>query len=187
MNETHTSQNNTHTRESVLAQIESRVVVMRPKIYFTLRIIGIVVLSVIVLLFSIFILGMISFSLRVSGHAFLLGRGFQGVLLFLRLFPWIPLVVTVGVLALLVKLLRTFSFGYRQPVIFVLAFVGLFCLGAGIALDRATPVNDRMFDSAMRAPRPGPVDALYRGAKRVPPPLMDMERREFKGVKHPLN
>ncbi len=169
-------QKNTSTRESVLTQIQSQAVVMRPKIYFTLKLVGIVLLSVIVLLLSIFILGMISFSLRVSGHAFLFGQGFRGVVLFLRFFPWIPLALTVGALILLVKLLRTFSFGYRQPIIFVLAFVGLFCLGAGIALDRGTRVNDRMFDNAMRAPRPGPVDSIYRGAKRVPPPLRTMER-----------
>lgn len=186
MSETHTKNTNS-VRDSILNQIQSKTVTMRPKVFFTLRFLGVVVLAVLVLLLTIFILGMISFSLRISGHAFLFGRGLQGVLLFLKFFPWIPLAVTVGVLALLVKLLRTFSFGYRQPIIFVLVFTGLFCLGAGIALDRGTRVNDRMFDSAMRAPRPGPIDTMYRGARKVPPPLREMERNDFREMRQRPN
>jgi hypothetical protein len=176
MNDTQQPKQRTSTYKVVLDQIQSRTVVMRPKVYFTLRLIGVFVLAVIILFLAIFIVGMISFSIRVSGHIFLLGKGLQGVMVFLELFPWIPLAVTMGMLVLLVKLLRTFSFGYRQPIAYVLIFVGLFCFGAGVALDRGTRMNDVMFDSAMRAPRPGPIDTIYRGARRVPPSSLSFPR-----------
>ncbi len=163
-------------KEVVLSRIQAHTVVMRPKIYFTLQVIGFTVLAVSILLLSIFILGMISFSVRISGHAFFFGQGLKGVWLFLSFFPWIPLLFWFVLIGLLVKMVRTYSFGYRHPAVIILVFSGLFCLGAGLALDWGTGMNDKMYENSMRQARPGPIDTIYVKARRVPPPLHSIER-----------
>ncbi len=157
-------------KETILHKIGSKEVTMRPRLYFAVRIALVVVLSIVTLLLSIFIINLVFFSLRVSSHLMLLGFGLRGVLSFLHLFPWLPLIGDIFFLVVLVKLLRKFSFGYRMPILYLLGCIFLFSLGAGLALDKETTMNDRLFIRAERNELPAPLGSLYMHARRLPAP-----------------
>ncbi len=96
---------------------------MRPRVYFVLQIVFIVLLSIAILLLSVFVLSFIFFSLHESGEQFLLGFGVRGMLTFVTLFPWAALLATLALLSLLEWLLRYFKFGYRLPILRI--FIGI--------------------------------------------------------------
>lgn len=157
-------------KEQVLAKINTNKVVMRSRLYFAVRVVSLVALICIVLLLSIFTVSLLFFSLRVSSHLLLLGFGLRGLTTFLSLFPWIPLALTIGALVLVVKLFRKFGAGYRMPVLYILGFTLLFSVGAGLALDRETRFNDRMFMRAEHKELPAPFGSVYTQARRLPAP-----------------
>jgi hypothetical protein len=157
-------------KQEIFQKIADKSIAMRPRVYFTLRVVALVVLALFILFLSVFILGMISFSIRISGHAFLFGSGVAGIALFLKLFPWLPLVLDIGCIALVVKIMRKFSFGYQRPVLSLLGLGLLFVLGAGLALDLGTSANDRMFEHAERNELPMPLGSMYENARRLPVP-----------------
>ena len=73
-------------QEKILNKIRQGDVVMRPRLYFTLRAVALVFVALAVLVLSIFICNFIFFTIRLNGHESLLARP-GGLLLFLRFFP----------------------------------------------------------------------------------------------------
>lgn len=152
-------------KNSVLEKIRSGEVSMRPRALFTLRIAATAALTLLTLLVSVFVLSFVVFSVHESGEQFLLGFGTRGLAVFTTLFPWIPLLVAAGLLIALEALLRSFSFGYRVPLlriflwIIVVAALGTFLFGLTSVqtylLDRADhaqlpilgPLYERVHDS----------------------------------------
>jgi hypothetical protein len=140
----------TNMRERLLQKIELQELSMRPKVYFTLRVVALVLLALAVLVVSILILNFILFSLRINSHESLLSFGPRGVLVFLQFFPWWLLLLDVALISLVEWLLRGFRFGYKIPVLYLLLGVIAITTVSALLIDRGTNVNDRLLGRADR-------------------------------------
>jgi hypothetical protein len=72
----------------ILQKIKSDDVKMRPRVYFTIKLIILAIISIITLITTVFLFSFVLFSVRASGEMLLLGFGYRGVVIFLSLFPW---------------------------------------------------------------------------------------------------
>jgi hypothetical protein len=126
--------------ESVLEKIKSGNVRKFPRAYFVLRVVATLFVSFLLLVVSSFVFSFMLFSFYESGEQFLLGFGWQGILAFLTLFPWLLFALDIILLVVLEALLQGFKFGYRIPLINI--FLGVFAISliAG-ALINLTPIH----------------------------------------------
>lgn len=152
-------------KEGVLQAIRTRKVTMRPAALFKLEFILLVLVSLMVLVLTIGIAGFILFGLRINGHEALLGFGVSGVELLVRIFPWPLFLLDLFFLFVLQTLIRRFAFGYRKPILVILAIL---FIGGGIvaiALDRGTPLHERLREAPDHGGLPPPFGGLYGGAR----------------------
>lgn len=121
--------------DKILNKIRSGEVKMRPKIYFILRAVLIVLGVVAVALFALFLISFINFNLRASGSWFLPGFGFRGLGIFFSSLPWLLILIAVLLIIVLEVLVKQFSFAYRRPILYsilgiiLLVFLGSFIIG----------------------------------------------------------
>ena len=158
--------NESEFSKQVLAAIDTGKVAMRPRVFFTLKLIAVAGVGVLVLLLSIVLINFILFTIRVSGHDTLLFFGPRGLWVFLLHFPWFLLALDIGAVILLSRLMRHFQFGYRTPVVYVLLGLALVSVLVGATLDRGTPLNDVLFEEARENRLPPPIGGLYTGMQR---------------------
>ncbi len=156
-------------RDKIMGQIKTERIVMRPRLYFTLQIVAVAAVAFLVLSMSIFIFNFILFSIRINSHEAFFAFGPRGIAAFFWFFPWPFLVLDIAFIALLEWLLRTFKFGYRLPILYVLGGILLVTFATGFALDRGTRFNDRIMVRAEGEHRLPPFfKELYGGARRAP-------------------
>ncbi len=155
-------------RDKILGQIKSERIAMRPRLYFTLQLAAVAFVSFLVLIISIFIFNFILFSIRINSHEAFLAFGPRGIVAFLTFFPWVFLIADVLLIVLLEWLLRTFKFGYRLPILYVLGAILLITFATGFVIDRGTPFNDRLMVRAGGPGLPGPLNGMYRDVRRPP-------------------
>lgn len=141
-------------KDRILGEIRQGKVNMRPRLYFTLTVAALVLVSFVVLVISVFIFNFILFSIRLNHQDSLLGFGPRGWGVFLAFFPWTLLLIDIALVLVLETLLRRFRFGYRVPVLYLLG--GLVCLTVltGAVLDRGTAFNDQLFERRHELPPP---------------------------------
>lgn len=156
-------------QEKILRKIRQGEVVMRPRIYFTLRAAALAAVALAVLILSVFICNFIFFTLRLNGHESLLARP-GGLLLFLRFFPWELLVLDAAFIILLEWMLKQFKFAYQKPTVYLAFSLLVVVLSAGFALDRGTRFNDAFLDRADHGGLPYPFGDVYQHAHRPLPP-----------------
>ena len=106
-------------KKNVLEKITKEEVKMTPRFHFVLKLVGLFALLILTLVVSSLLVSYILFTLKVSGHLFLLGLGMKGLQAFLLLFPWIYLIVDCILLVILDWLLKRFSFVYHSPVVYL--------------------------------------------------------------------
>lgn len=150
-----------NTKDAVLARIREKRILMRPKFLFTFDALLAGFVALVILAVSIALVGFIFFSLRVGGHESLLSFGPRGMATFLLVFPWPLLALDILLVLFLETLLRRFKFGYRSPVLYLLIVLIAIAGGAGLALDRATHVNDDLLDQADHGGLPPPFGEVY--------------------------
>jgi hypothetical protein len=164
--------NNTATspdlKKKIVDKIKSGEVTMRPKAYFVLKIFGLLALSILILITSALLFSFVLFTLRVSGRLFLLGLGWKGLSVFFGLFPWKTLIIEFGLLFILERLLRKFTFGYRHTTVYLVSVTMLLIIAAGFLLD-ATPIHPILFKAAREHRLPPPVNRFYEEARELPP------------------
>lgn len=160
--------NNTNDtmQEKVLAAIAEQRVAMRPKLYFTAKIMLLAVVAVVVLVLSIAIVNFMLFGIRLNSHETLLGFGPRGFWLFFLRFPWALLIFDIGAIALLSYLMRQFRFGYRTPFIYILLALAVTSAALGFVVDRGTPFNDQLYEQARVQRLPPPFAGIYSGMRR---------------------
>lgn len=141
---------------------------MRSSGYFAFRVASFALVVILALIVSVLIFNFIFFSIRLSGESELLGFGPRGFLFFLQMFPWPLLVVDVILVVVAEHMLRYFRFGYRNPVLVLLAGLLIMSVALGLLIDRTTPFNDRMLERAHHH-HLGPIDEMYEGAHRPGP------------------
>lgn len=166
-------------QEKILQKIREGEVVMRPRIYFTLRALALMLVALAVLVLSVFICNFIFFTLRLNGHESLLGRP-GGIMLFLRFFPWGLLAIDAALIFLLEWMLRSFKFAYQKPTLYLALALVATVISAGFVLDRGTPFNDRVLMRADRGGLPPPFVQIYEGSRRpLPPEFRPVPMRVF--------
>jgi len=145
-------------KDKILKDIREGRVHMRPRAYFALQVVALVLVAFAALVVSVFILNFIVFTIRLNRADMLLGQGLQGWLVFVGLFPWALLILDVLLVLVLELLLRKFQWGYKVPALYLLLGLLVLTVVAGVLVDRATPLNDQ----------------LWRGQRGLPPPLRDI-------------
>lgn len=102
---------------------------MRPRVYFILRAVFIGIGALCILAGSLFALSFVFFNIHESGVRFLLEFGEQGLVAFLKLFPWVFLLLFLILLVALELVVRQYTPAYR----FSLLRIFLWVLVVGIA------------------------------------------------------
>jgi hypothetical protein len=152
----------------VLKKIETHELTMRPKIYFIFKMIALFVLTALVLVLSAYICSFILFTIRQSSSAALLGFGPRGFALFLQLFPWGLFILDIIFIFILGLLLKHFSFGYRNPVLYISLILLIIVISLATlidynrfddfflqqARDNHIPVIGSFYDQGRRPPSP---------------------------------
>lgn len=158
------------TKETILDRINREGISMHSRTYFMLRLIGLAVLTLLILIISIFICTFIFFILRLNGHDALPAFGPSGWVLFLRFFPWHLLILDVLFVILLRYLLRTFPIAYRTPWVYAVLALIVVSISTGLVIDRGTRVNDDLLRRSDQGGVPFPIRGVYEGARRPLPP-----------------
>jgi len=145
-------------KDRILREIRSGDVSMRPRAYFVLQVIALIVVALATLVVSIFIFNFIVFSIRINhtDALFLMGPRAWGT--FFAFFPWTLLMLDVLLVLVLEWLVRRLSWGYKVPMLYLLGGLLALTIVSGIVIDRGTPLNDD----------------LWRGNQGLPPPLRDI-------------
>jgi len=154
---------NDNIKESVLKRIHRGDIRMRSRMYFVVRVLGLVLVAALVLVVTLFLLNFILFSIRLNRQDMLLAAGPHGWQAFASFFPWEWLALDVLLVLALQWLLRTFRWGWRTPALYVFGGLALLVLAAGFAVDRGTTLNDDLF--RMREQLPSPLKEVYIAAR----------------------
>ena len=111
---------------------------MRSKYYFIVRDILVILAAVAIFLISLALVSLIFFALRDSGLSILPRFGTAGFKIFITLFPWIPVIIAFVLTFLLSLVLKSYSFAYRKPLLYlpigliaILVAAGRSVLGGG--------------------------------------------------------
>ncbi len=148
-------------QEQVLETIRRGELAMRPKWHFVLRGILMALGGIILSLLLLYLASFILFAINKSGVIFVPAFGGNGWYSFFWSLPWLLIFLTVLFIAILEILVRKYSFGYRQPLLYsALGIIGIGTFAAyGIA---ATPFHQSLFDFAEKYEVPFARD-FYRG------------------------
>jgi hypothetical protein len=109
---------NDRVKNNVLDKIRSGEVKMHSKYIYFFKVSVIIALAVFVTFISSALISFIMFSVIVSGRLILLGFGFRGLVTFIITFPWLLLLIDLGLVVMLERLIKHFKFGYRTPLVY---------------------------------------------------------------------
>jgi len=154
-------------QENVLDKIRSSEVNMRPKFYHNLKVVLLVVVVFAILIISSLLFSFIIFTVKVSGHLFLIGFGERGLVAFFLLFPWKYLLVDILLIIALEWTLKQFRFGYRSPLAYLLAGIFIITVLAGILIN-ALHLHEALLNQADKRDLPFMGDE-YEHLRRPPP------------------
>lgn len=158
---------NKDIKSLVLEKIETGKINMRPRFYFMLQVVSLVVVALFTLLVSSLLISFIIFSLNVSGKLFLFGFGTRGCWVFFALFPWSLLIVEIALVILLEWLIKKFKFGYRSSISRLVFAILLVSLGISIIINIIS-LHSTLLRLAEQRNLPF-VGNYYRGIRRPPP------------------
>jgi len=141
------NQENNSISDKIISKIKSGEIKMRPKIYFILRVV-LLILGVVALgLFAVYFVSFIFFYFRASGILFLPGFGAPGIGAFLGAVPWLLILVSLILVAGLEIFAKHLNFVWRQPIVYsLLAIVAIVILG-GFIIGK-TPLHPNLLKGA---------------------------------------
>lgn len=158
---------NNKIAEKILNKLKNGQVKMRPKIYFVLKA-GLIILgTLIVALFTLFLISFISFTLRANGILVLPIFGFRGFGAFFSSLPWLLIVAAALLIIILEILFKHFAFAYRRPILYSVLGILIIVVIGTFVIDK-TPFHSGLFDRARegRLPVFGPVYRGFGGMQR---------------------
>lgn len=129
----------TNLKETILKKIHEHEVIMRPRWPFMLRGIFLLLLTSIIICFVLFVIVIITVSLRANGLIQLSTFGIPGFFHFFINLPWLIIFGIFIALIIVEILFRKFSFGYRTPALITLGIVGIVTILGGIFLSSIGP------------------------------------------------
>jgi hypothetical protein len=116
--------------DNVMSRIESGQVHMKPKWYFLLGSLGMIMGVIGLIIISVFLVSLASFSLRTHGP-----MGEIRYQQMLSEFPWWALVVAIACLSAGILLLKKYDFSYKNNFILIVAALVGSVIIAGLAVD----------------------------------------------------
>jgi len=154
--------------DEILNKIKSGSVKMKPKLYFILQTIFLILSIFTLFLFVIYIVSFIAFSLRATGLLFLPKFGFPGIGIFLISFPWPLILLAIILIAALEILSKHFNFIYRRPLLYSLIGIIIIVIAIGFLVER-TPFHSNLFRRSQTEHLPA-IEPFYRdfGVPRIP-------------------
>jgi hypothetical protein len=153
-------QNQKSMGAAVFEKIKNGQVKMHPRIYFVLKSILAVFAIVFSVLFILYLVSFIIFSLRASGTWFMPKFGFPGLKIFFAHLPWILIVVAAAFVVLLEVFAKRFNFIYRKPILYSFLSILLMAMIGGFLLEK-TPLHSVLFSKARAGNFPG-MGYIYR-------------------------
>lgn len=153
-------------KENVLQEIRSGKLHMKPRYYFLLQVIILIAIAATIFILAALLLSFLLFSIKVSGNLFLLGFGLKGFEAFFMLFPWKTFAIFTALLIILEAVIKKFKFGYRSPLIYLIAGILGLIIASGIVI-AFTSFHRTLFERA-REHRLPVVGNYYVHVKRVP-------------------
>lgn len=139
--------------DKVSDRIHSGKVKMRPKVYFILKTVLIILGIILAGLFVLFLMSFIFFVLRARGVWYLPGFGLPGIRALFVLLPWLLFLTAIGLIAVLEILFKHFAFTYRRPILYsILGIVVLIFLGSFII--HKTSLHSGLFRRAQQGHLP---------------------------------
>lgn len=134
-------------QENVLEKIHTGNVSMHSRTYFILRTSILILTSLAILSLAFLAFSFVFFNMQENGSQFLLDSNKQGLVALVSLFPWTILLFAIMLLIVLEAVLRTFSFGYRTPLL--RAFLWILVIGiTGSTLLSLTPLHPMLLTEA---------------------------------------
>src|SRR3569832_1226794 len=130
-------------KDAVLGKINSGALKMHPRYYFMLRVAALSVVSIAILLITIFICNFLLFSIRINSSDSYLYFGPRGWGAFLSFFPWDLFAIDVVLVGVLLLLMRLFKFGYKSPILYVVLLLIVVTIASGATIDSTADFNDR--------------------------------------------
>lgn len=152
-------------KDEILRKIEAHELSMRPKVYFTLKVVVFTLLAFAVLVVTVFIFNFILFFFRLNSLAMLPGFGARGFIAFIRFFPWEFLLLDILLIFALQWVVRKFRFGYKTPTLYVLGGLVVVTALCGFIIDRGTYFNDFLLHRADEQRLPMPFGKMYMQAR----------------------
>lgn len=116
--------------KTVMAKIKKEQIRIKPKWYFLLGSFAIFIALVGLVIFSIFLISLVSFSLR--SHGPMAAIRYQQII---TSFPWWAPILTIVALLSGIFLLRKYDFSYKKNFSLIIMFVVVGILIAGILID----------------------------------------------------
>ena len=133
-----------------MQEIHKKGIRMRPRAYFLAGSLLLAAGLMVIFFIAIFLFNIISFRLRVDAPHEFLRFGSPGILPFLRLLPWLPLLIAVSLVFAGIHLLKKYEFSFKHNfaviaaiTIFLVIAVGFIidCIGANRRLERLPPIK----------------------------------------------
>ena len=156
-----TEEEKKNLKNKILEQVKAGKVKMRPRSYFVWRGVLLALLLITVVLFALFIVSFIVFSIRTSGLGYLSAFGVRGFMPFLGGLPWLLVLVAIALVVILEILVKQYSFAYKKPLLYSVVGVLVFVVAVGAFAGNA-PFHEKFLERAheRRLPLAG---GLYRG------------------------
>ena len=167
--------------EDILEKIKKNELPIKSKTYFRLKYLILLCLLAAIFITSLFLLTFIIFSLSAAGQLALITFGTPGLKLFLILFPWKLLALDIILVFLLGWLLRTFRFGYRTPVVYLLLTILTVIIGTSLIIDRIRPFHHNLLHQADLKQLPL-LEEMYENVRRPPPIIHGIYRGEITAI-----
>ena len=123
-------------KQDILKKITAGEVEMKPRWYFILQSLLLIVGVITATLVAVYLLSFVSFTLRQSGVGFIPLYGFRGVSQFVMSSPWLLIFFTGTFLSLLYLLVSRYSFSYKRPHLYSMIGVVVFVLLASFAIEQ---------------------------------------------------
>ena len=140
---------------------------MRPRWHFLLRTVLMLIGIVLVLSVVFYIVSFVIFSLHENGVLFIPIFGSRAWLEFFISLPWILILLSFLFIGVLELLVRKFSFGYRQPLLYTAIGIILIASGGGVLLAK-TSFQKTLFSASERNQLPPFARKIYRGFRPGP-------------------
>jgi len=140
-------------KDAVLKKISANKIEMKPKWVFVLKsIMGIVLVLILALVF-LFISSFTLFVFNQNGISSTPSFGFLGLAVLLKTLPWLLLLLVIIFLVSLEALVKRYSFGYRNPLVYSVGLIVLLAV-LGSVLISGFEFHERLFERARNSRLP---------------------------------